>query len=99
MSEAITVRPARASDAEAICVIYNQGIEDRATLETQLRTPSERRQWLASRGPRHPVVVAEVDGDRPWRGRGVGKVLLGHLIEQGQLNGEWVDPLIMEKLL
>jgi L-amino acid N-acyltransferase YncA len=59
----IVVRPAAPGDAEAICTIYNQGIEDRiATLETQLRTPSERRQWLASRGPRHPVIVAEMGG-------------------------------------
>ena len=58
------VRVATAVDAEAICRIYNQGIEDRvATLETELRTPEERRQWLAGRSPRHPVVVAEsVDG-------------------------------------
>ena len=59
----ISVRPATVPDAEAICTIYNQGIEDRvATLETELRTPEERRQWLAARGPRHPVIVAEVDG-------------------------------------
>jgi len=57
------VRLATASDAEAICRIYNQGIEDRvATLETELRTPDERRQWLASRSPRHPVIVAELEG-------------------------------------
>jgi phosphinothricin acetyltransferase len=54
------VRVATAADADAICRIYNQGIEDRvATLETELRTPDERRQWLAARGPRHPVIVAE----------------------------------------
>ena len=54
------VRTATAEDAEAICRIYNRGIEDRvATLETELRTPDERRQWLASRSPRHPVIVAE----------------------------------------
>ncbi len=59
----ITVRPVTLNDAEVICTIYNQGIEDRiATLETQLRTPSERRQWLVSRSPRHPVIVAEMDG-------------------------------------
>jgi L-amino acid N-acyltransferase YncA len=53
------VGPALASDAEAICRIYNQGIEDRqATLETALRTPDERRAWLAGRSPRHPVLVA-----------------------------------------
>lgn len=54
------LRLATAADAGAICGIYNQGIEDRlATLETELRTPEERRRWLAARGPRHPVVVAE----------------------------------------
>ena len=53
------VRPATAEDATAICDIYNQGIEDRlATLETERRTPQERRQWLEARGPRHPVIVA-----------------------------------------
>jgi len=62
MSE-VTIRPATLDDAPAICTIYNQGIEDRiATLETELRTPAERRQWLAARGPRHPVIVAEVAG-------------------------------------
>jgi L-amino acid N-acyltransferase YncA len=56
----VRIRPATADDAEAICRIYNQGIEDRvATLETELRTPEERRRWLAARSPRHPVIVAE----------------------------------------
>ena len=56
------LRPATAADAEAICRIYNQGIEDRlATLETELRTPDERREWLLARGPRHPVIVAETE--------------------------------------
>jgi len=55
----IALRAARDGDAAAISTIYNQGIEDRlATLETELRTPEERRQWLAARGPRHPVIVA-----------------------------------------
>ena len=59
----IAIRAARESDAEAICGIYNQGIEDRiATLETELRTPEERRRWMAARGPSHPVIVAEADG-------------------------------------
>ena len=162
---AIVLRPATAADAAAICRIYNQGIEDRlATLETELRTPDERRQWLAARGPRHPVFVAETDEmvvgwsslnvynprpayqyvadlsiyiERGWRGKGVGRRLLEHLLEQaralgyhkmmlsafpfnasgvalyermgftragvfhemGQLDGRWVDTLVMEKLL
>jgi phosphinothricin acetyltransferase len=54
------LRLADVGDAAAICRIYNQGIEDRvATLETALRTPDERRQWLAARTPRHPVIVAD----------------------------------------
>lgn len=58
-----TLRAATAGDAEAICRIYNQGIEDRiATLETELRTPEERRRWLASHDARHPVIVAEHEG-------------------------------------
>jgi L-amino acid N-acyltransferase YncA len=60
---AYRVRPAVEADAAAICEIYNQGIEDRlATLETERRTPEERRQWLKSRGARHPVIVAENAG-------------------------------------
>ena len=63
MRAAVTLRSARAEDAEAVCLIYNQGIEDRvATLETDLRTPEERREWMAARGPRHPVIVAESGG-------------------------------------
>jgi phosphinothricin acetyltransferase len=59
----ISIRRAEAADAEAIAVIYNQGIEDRvATLETQTRTAEERRGWLAARGSRHPVLVGEANG-------------------------------------
>jgi len=59
----VTIREAAPADAEAVCRIYNQGIEDRvATLETEARTPAERREWMAARGPRHPVLVAEIDG-------------------------------------
>jgi phosphinothricin acetyltransferase len=57
------IRDARPADAAAICLAYNQGIQDRiATLETEERTPEERRAWLLARGPRHPVLVAEVPG-------------------------------------
>ena len=163
--DTMKIRAARDGDAAAICEIYNQGIEERvATLETELRTPEERRQWMAARGPRHPVVVAEHDGrvvgwaslnafnprraydhvadlsvyvDRAWRGKGVGRRLIDHVTalarrltyhkivlaafpenaqgmalyeragfrtvgiyrEQGQLDGKWVDVIVMEKLL
>ena len=163
--ETITVRRATSADAEAICIIYNQGIEDRiATLETVCRTSEERRQWIIERGTRHPVIVAQVQSqvvgwgslnsfnprpvydavadisvyvERHWRGHGLGRRLLEELTalartlgyhklvlaafpsnkvgvalyerlgftavgiyhEQGQLDGRWVDVLIMEKLL
>jgi len=59
----VAIRPARSVDAQAICDIYNEGIEDRvATLETRLRTGDEQRAWLESRDERHPVVVAEREG-------------------------------------
>jgi L-amino acid N-acyltransferase YncA len=161
----VTIRAAEAADAEAIAAIHNQGIVDRiATLDTSLRTPAGTHEWLAGREPRHPVIVAEVNGtvvgwaslnrfnsrsaydhvadfsvyvERAWRGRGVGGRLLERLIatareigfhkmvlsalarnaagvglytkagfdrvgiyrEMGQLDGEWVDVVIMEKLL
>jgi phosphinothricin acetyltransferase len=164
-SAELTVRDARADDAAAIATIYNQGIIDRiATLETVERTPEERVSWLAARGPRHPVLVAERDRvvvgwgslnpfnprkayeyvadfsvyvERAWRGKGVGSALLRALIaraeqlgyhkmvlsafpwnalgmalyqkygfrtvgiykEQGLLDGQWVDTIIMEKIL
>lgn len=41
MTVTLALRPAHASDAEPICLIYNQGIEDRvATLETPMTMPT-----------------------------------------------------------
>ena len=161
----VTIRDATGADAGAICAIHNQGIADRiATLETTLRVPTDTLTWLGERGPRHPVLVAELDSavvgwaslnrfnprpaydfvadfsvyvERARRGQGVGRQLLDALIdrarihgyhkmvlaamafndagialyaragftrvgvyrEQGQLDGRWVDVVIMEKLL
>jgi phosphinothricin acetyltransferase len=162
----LTVREATPEDAEAIARIYNQGIEDRlATLETLPRSPDERRQWMAARSERYPVLVAATAGgevvgwaslnqfnprpaydfvadfsvyvDRAARGSGVGNALLdalerrarqigfhklvlaafptntagmrlyerrgftrvGIYHEQGQLDGAWVDVVLMEKIL
>ena len=162
---AVRVRPARDDDVPAITSIYNEGIRDRlATLETEERSEDERRAWLAARGERHPVLVAEWGGRvagwgslnvfnsrpayrhvadfsiyvaRTARGAGIGRLLLEALIEraaalgyhklvlaafpfneagmrlyrrfgfrevgiyreQGQLDGRWVDVVIMERLL
>lgn len=57
------IREATSADAAAIARIYNQGIEDRiATLETIVRSPEERAEWLAARSRRHPVLLA-LEGD------------------------------------
>jgi L-amino acid N-acyltransferase YncA len=162
----LEIREATREDSAAIARIYNQGIEDRAaTLETLLRSPEERAEWLAARGPRHPVVVAvdhsgtvlgwgslnpfnprqvydhvvdfSVYVAREQRGQGIGDALLGALEqrarvlgyhkmvlaalptnapgmrlyerhdfqtvgiyhEQGFLDNQWVDVIVMEKLL
>lgn len=161
----VTLRNAAEADVDAVCAIHNQGIADRiATLDMPLRTPADTRAWLIERGPRHPVIVAELDGavvgwaslnrfnprpvydfvadlsvyvERAWRGKGIGRQLLDRLVElarahgyhkmvlaalefnsaglalytrtgftrvgvyheQGQLDGRWVDVVIMEKLL
>jgi L-amino acid N-acyltransferase YncA len=61
-SAGLSIRDAVRGDAASIADVYNQGIEDRvATFETALRSPEERAEWLAARGPRHPVIVA-IDG-------------------------------------
>ncbi|HKO02789.1 MAG TPA: arsinothricin resistance N-acetyltransferase ArsN1 family A [Thermoanaerobaculia bacterium] len=58
------IRAAAPADAAAICEIFIEGIVDRvATLETELRTPAEREEWLRARSPRHPVLVAELNGE------------------------------------
>jgi phosphinothricin acetyltransferase len=43
----VSIRPAAAADADAICAIYNEGIEDRvATFETTPRTVDDVTGWL-----------------------------------------------------
>jgi phosphinothricin acetyltransferase len=55
----VSIRDASLDDAPAIARIYNQGIEDRAvTLETELRSPEERAEWIASHDGHHPVLLA-----------------------------------------
>ncbi|MEO9876839.1 MAG: arsinothricin resistance N-acetyltransferase ArsN1 family A [Anderseniella sp.] len=57
----ITVRAAFPDDAPGICIVYNQGIEDRAaTFETNARSPEDISHWFGDNA--YPVVVAEEDG-------------------------------------
>jgi len=79
------VRQAVVADAPSLAEIYNQALAERsATFETEPRSSAERSDWIASRGERHPILVAESAGEvvgwtsiSPYRARacydGVGE--------------------------
>lgn len=57
------IRPATAEDADAIARIYNQAVTgSTATFDQEPKSAEERRDWLASHGPRHPVLVVVENG-------------------------------------
>lgn len=74
----VQVRDATGDDAQRIADIYNHEVEETTTtLDTVPVTAEDRRIWLADRDPvRHPVVVAELNGQvigwgqlKPWSER------------------------------
>lgn len=111
------VRLARASDAESVAEIYNQGIAERsATFETALRTAADLRTRIEDAPDRFPTIVAEKAGavvgwasigsyrERPCyagvgefsvyihrdaRNRGVGRALLTRLVDEARVRGYW----------
>lgn len=59
----VAVRPATLADLEAIRAIYNEAIRNLpATFDTEEKSREDRERWLNDRSPRHPVLVAIVDG-------------------------------------
>jgi phosphinothricin acetyltransferase len=61
--DALLIRPARPDDCAAIAEIYNEAIlATTATFDTIPKTAQERQQWLKAHDERHPVLVAEVEG-------------------------------------
>ncbi len=57
------LRAATESDLAAICAIYNYYVETcTCTYQIEADTLEARRAWWQGRGPRHPVLVAEVEG-------------------------------------
>lgn len=55
----VVVRSASGDDLDAIRTIYNEGIEDGvATLEYDVKTQAQMRDWFEQRSARHPVIVA-----------------------------------------
>ena len=58
------IRVATAADLPAINAIYNHYVLcSTCTYQTEPSTPAEREAWFAAHGPRHPVTVAEIDGE------------------------------------
>lgn len=58
------LRTATAADAAAVTDIYNQAVlTTTASFDIEPKSVENRRQWLVERPPRHPVIVAEQDGE------------------------------------
>jgi L-amino acid N-acyltransferase YncA len=95
------IRPATHADLADVRRIYNQGIEDRRTLEQAERSELDIAAWFAAHDDRYVVLVAERDGriagwalfDRS------GYREVGIFESQGRLDGRLVDTLAMEKLI
>lgn len=58
------IRPAVAADSEAIAAIWNHEVlHTSATTDTEPRGLDAQHAWLATHGPRHPVIVAVEGGE------------------------------------
>lgn len=59
-----TLRPATAQDLPAINAIYNHYVlHSTCTYQTVPSTAAEREAWFAQHGEKHPVIVAEEQGE------------------------------------
>jgi L-amino acid N-acyltransferase len=58
----MNIRKALLSDADAIAAIYNQAIlETTATFDTEIKSTTDRQQWLLNHSDNYPVLVAEMN--------------------------------------
>jgi carbon storage regulator CsrA len=61
---AVTIRPAAEADLPAINAIYNHFVlHSTCTYQEEPSTAEERAAWFAGHGPKHPITVAERDGE------------------------------------
>lgn len=73
----VFIRPAIETDLPTITTIYNEAVlKTTATFDTEPKSLEAQRRWYAAHGPRHPILVAEVDGAvvgwsclSPWKER------------------------------
>lgn len=60
----VALRPAAESDLGAINDIYNYYVlHSTCTYQEVPESIDDRRRWFQNHGPRHPVIVAEIDGE------------------------------------
>ncbi|WP_124727472.1 GNAT family N-acetyltransferase [Staphylospora marina] len=60
----IIIRAARPEDLPALTGIYNHAvIHTTATFDLEPQSLEERKRWMESHGPLHPLLVAEEDGN------------------------------------
>ncbi len=58
-----SIRPATLQDLESITAIYNEAIETTtATFDMQPKTIEQQQKWFEAHDDRHPIIVAEIDG-------------------------------------
>lgn len=59
-----TVRPATLDDITAITAIYNEAVLTTvATFDTEPKSEAERAVWFSAHDARHPILVAEIEGE------------------------------------
>jgi len=57
------IRPATLADAPAINAIYNDAVSSStASFDLEPQSVESRAEWLTGRAPRHPVIIAEIEG-------------------------------------
>ena len=60
----LSIRRAKLSDIGAIAEIYNQAIlTTTATFDIDPKTQEDRLKWFEDHDERHPILVAELDGE------------------------------------
>ena len=63
-SNVVVVRRATPADLQAINDIYNHYVlHSTTTYQIDPETMADREKWFTSRGPQHPVIVAELGGE------------------------------------
>ena len=90
-----TLRPATKADLPAINAIYNHYVlHSTCTYQTEPSTAEERLEWFRQHGEKHPVIVAEEEGQVVGWGslsRFHPRAAYGHSVEDSvYLHHEWL---------